>query len=260
MNKIYIIISVVILTVGCETLDLEPQTAVSTGNFFNNANELQIALNGLYEQGLWRLDESYWDDDGHHRGGGQRNNAISRATLNPTSNEIEPALDLSYEAIKRANVLLEQLPQARERVDDAVVDQIEGQARAIRAYFYSKLTFKYGAIPLITEPLTIQEALEVERTPQETIKQFVYNELDAAASVLPNSNDNQATRGFALGIKARFALYMGDYAIARDAAQAVIDTDIYSLDPVFRGMFLKTGASSLEHINFVPHSFELGTT
>ena len=260
MKYIIILSLALLLFTGCETLDLKPQTAVSTGNFFNDATELQIALNGLYEQGLWRLDESYWDDDGHHRGGGQRNNAISRATLNATSGEIEPAWNLGYEAIKRANVLLEQLPQAREQIDAAIVDQVEGEARAIRAYFYSKLTFKFGAVPLITEPLTIQESLEVQRASQDQIKQFVYDELDAAAALLPEGNENKATQGFALGIKARFALYMEDYAIARDAAQAVIDSDIYSLDPDFQGMFLKNGASSPEHIYFVPHSFELGTT
>lgn len=261
MKKTIVIISATwLFFAGCETLDLEPQTAVSTSNFFNNADELQIALNGLYEQRLWRLDESYWDDDGHHRGGGQRNNAISRATLNATSGEIEPSWDLSYEAIKRANVLLDQLPAAREKIDNTIVDQAEGEARAIRAYFYSKLAFKFGAIPLITAPLTIQESLEVERTPQENVKQFVYDELDAAASILPEGNENKATQGFTLGIKARFALYMGDYAIARDAARAVIDSDVYSLDTDFQGMFLKAGASSPEHIYFVPHSFELGST
>ncbi|WKN45429.1 RagB/SusD family nutrient uptake outer membrane protein [Tunicatimonas pelagia] len=261
MMKRYIVIITAtwLFFTSCETLDLEPQTAVSTTNFFNNADELQIALNGLYQQRLWKLDESYWDDDGHHRGG-QRNNAISRATLNPTSGVIEPAWDLSYEAIKRANVLLAQLLQARERVESAIVDQVEAEARAIRAYFYSKLTFRFGAVPLITEPLTIQESLEVVRTSQEEVKQFVYDELDAAAAVLPDGNDNRATQGFALGIKARFALYMGDYAIARDAAKAVIDADTYSLDPDFQGMFLKSGASSPEHIYFIPYSFELGIT
>ena len=260
MNK-YTYLCLLIAALGsCESLDVEPQTAISTSSFFNDASELQIGLNGLYEQRLWKLDESYWDDDGHHRGGGQINNAISRATLNPTSSEIEYTWDFSYEAIKRANVLLDKLPQARETIDESIVNQVEGEARAIRAYFYSQLTFKFGDVPLVTQPLTIDESLEVVRTSQEEVKQFVYDELDAAAALLPDANDNRATRGFALGIKARFALYMGDYAIARDAAKAVIDSEIYALDPDFRGMFLKAGASSPEHIYFIPYSFELGIT
>ena len=256
----YYLSLMLILCWSCETLDLEPQTAISTGAFFRDADELQIGLNGLYEQALWRLDESYWDDDGHHRGGGQRNNPISRATLNSTSVEINRAWTPAYEAIKRANVLIEQLPQARENIEPGIVDRVEGEARAIRAYFYSKLTFKFGDVPLITGLLTIDESLELTRTPQEQVKQFVYDELDAAAQLLEDAPDNSATRGFALGIKARFALYMGDYAIARDAALAVINSDTYSLDPEFEGMFLKDGASSPEHIYFIPHSFELGIT
>ena len=55
--------------------------------------ELEIGINALYQQRLWRLEDSYWDDDGHHRGGGQRNNAISRATLNSTSGDNQKLLE-----------------------------------------------------------------------------------------------------------------------------------------------------------------------
>lgn len=242
---------------SCESLDEFPETAVSADNYFRDATELESGLNTLYDPYKWQEDDSFWSDDAHHRGGGFLNNAISRATLNPTSEEIDVAWIQSYEAIKSANVLLAAI-EGKEDIEQNLLDRLEGEARALRAFFYGRLISKFGAVPLITKVLTIDESLEVSRTPLEEVKQFVYDEFDAAASLLPDSNDNRATKGFALGMKARYALYLGDFAIARDASKSVIDLGTYSLDPDFRGMFLKSGANSPEHIYFIPFSFEQG--
>ncbi|MDO1449665.1 RagB/SusD family nutrient uptake outer membrane protein [Rhodocytophaga aerolata] len=245
---------------SCADLDVTPKTAISSGNFFSNVKELEIGLNGLYALNLWKVDRDYWTDDMHHRGGGGVDNDISRATLNS-----ESALSGSYwrdlyDGIKRANTLLEEMPKAKANVEESVYNRIEGEARAIRAYFYGILLTKFGDVPLITKSVNVSDALNLARTPQVEVLQFVYNELDAAAQVLPNENQNRATKGFALGMKARIALYNNDFAIARDAAKAVIDLGIYQLDPNFRNLFLKAGAASKEMIYFVPQSFTFNVT
>ncbi len=259
-NLKYIIGSALLLLWGCADLDVTPKTAISSGNFFTNAKELEIGLNGLYDRNLWKVDQDYWSDDMLHRGGGGVDNDISRATLNSESGLSGEYWRDLYDGIKRANTLLEQMPGARANVNESVYNRIEGEARAIRAYFYSILLTKFGDVPLITKAVDVDDALKLARTPQAEVLQFVYNELDAAAAVLPNANANRATKGFALGIKARTALYNNDFAVARDAARAVIDLGTYSLDPNFRNLFLKGGASSKEMIYFVPLSFTLNVT
>ena len=256
----YLILLSLLVLWGCEDLDVTPETAISSGNFFTNAKELEIGLNGLYDKTLWKVDSDYWTDDMHHRGGGGVDNNISRATLNSESALSGTYWRDLYDGIKRANTLLAEMPKAKGNVDAAIYNRIEGESRAIRAYFYGILLTKFGDVPLITQIPDVEEALQVERTPQAQVLQFVYDELDAAAALLPSANSNRATKGFALGIKARIALYNNDFTVARDAAKAVIDLNIYQLEPNFRNLFLKAAASSKEMIYFVPQSFTFNVT
>lgn len=256
---IHIFCSFAIFLFACEELDVAPKTAISSGNFFRDAKELEIALNGLYDRSLWKRDADFWTDDMHHRGGGA-NNDISRATLNSQSGLSGTYWRDLYDGVKRANTLLEEMQKSKNNIEPGVYSRVEGEARAIRAYFYGILVTKFGDVPLITARLSVDEALTVERTPADQVFQFVYDEFDAAAALLPNSNENRATQGFAYGMKARFALYGGDYAVARDAAKAVIDLQTYSLDPDYRELFLKAGAGSPELIYFVPQAFEFNVT
>lgn len=251
--------ALVVFLSACTDLDLTPKTAISTENFFRNEAELQIGLNSLYERNLWKVDDDWWSDDMHHRGG-PANNDISRAFLNSESGLSGNYWSDLYDGIKRANTLLEEMGEVKASIAPNAYARIEAEARAIRAYFYSILLTKFGDIPLITARVSLNEALQVSRTSANTVKLFIYKELDEAAAVLPAANSNKATKGFALGIKARTALYAGDYAICRDAAKAVIDLGIYALDPNFRNVFLKSGSSSKELIYFVPLSIEYGVT
>jgi hypothetical protein len=57
-------------------------------------------------------------------------------------------------------------------------------------------------------------------------------------------------------MKARFALYLGDFQTSKTASKAVIDMGIYDLDQNFRTLFLKGGASSKENIFFIPQSLD----
>ena len=259
-NKlIYIFLFAGVVLSSCEDLDVAPETAISSGNFFRNAKELEIALNGLYDKALWKRDADFWTDDMHHRGGGA-NNDISRATLNSQSALSGTYWRDLYDGVKRANTLLEEMQKSKSNIEAGAYSRIEGEARAIRAYFYGILVTKFGDVPLITGRLSVDEALRVQRTPADEVLQFVYDEFDAAAALLPNTNENRATQGFAYGMKARFALYSGDYSVARDAAKAVVDLQRYSLDPDYRELFLKAGAGSPELIYFVPQAFEFNVT
>ncbi len=154
-NLKYLIAFPILLLSGCANLDVTPKTAIASGNFFTNAKELEIGLNGLYDRSLWKVDQDYWTDDGHHRGGGGVDNEISRATLNSESPLSGNYWRDLYDGIKRANTLLEEMPKAKANVDEGTYNRIEGEARAIRAYFYSILLTKFGDVPLITTRLQI---------------------------------------------------------------------------------------------------------
>jgi starch-binding outer membrane protein, SusD/RagB family len=254
-RRILYIILASLLFNSCADLDLTPDTGISTENFFRNIQELEIGLNALYEKKLWKIDEDWWTDDMFHRGG-PATNAISTATLNSESGLSGVYWSDLYDGIKRANTVLQALENLRGKENEAELNRIEGEARAIRAYFYGVLVTKFGDVPLLTTNISLNEAYQVSRTNVNEVRNFIYSELDRAASLLPNSNNNRANRGFALGIKARIALYLGDFGTAKVASKAVIDLGIYRLASNFRTLFLKEGASNRENIFFIPQNLD----
>jgi hypothetical protein len=255
LRIIYIITATLIFN-SCADLDLTPKTGISTENFFRNLPELELGLNALYEKKLWKIDQDWWTDDMFHRGGGFVTNPISTANINSESELTGTYWTDLYDGVKRANTVLKAAEDLRGIEIESDLNRIEGEARAIRAYFYGVLVTKFGDVPLLTTNIPLTEAYSVTRTPVNEVKNFIYTELDAAAALLPINNENRANRGFALGIKARIALYLNDFQIAKTASKAVIDLGIYGLESNFRTLFLKEGASSKENIFFVPQSVE----
>ena len=128
--------------------------------------------------------------------------------------------------------------------------RLKAEARFLRADHYTTPTTFWGDVPLITEPLGIQE--QVSRTPKSEVVDFIISELDAAAAVLPVSYSGgdigRATRGAALALKARVALYNDRFAVASDAAKAVMDLDVYDLYPDYEKLFWYEGQNSNEVI------------
>ncbi len=240
---------------GCTDLDLTPKTGISSENFFRDIAELEIGLNALYQKNLWKIDEDWWTDDMHHRGG-PANNDISTANINSESGLSGSYWSDLYDGIKRANIVLEALEPLRGLENPDELARIEGEARAIRAYFYGILVTKFGDIPLLRNNLLLQEAYDINRNSTEEVKNFIYEELDLAATLLPNSNAIRATQGFARGIKARIALYLGDFEVARDASLNVMELETYNLDTDFEKVFLREGANSPEHIFYIAQSQE----
>ncbi|MEQ9441723.1 MAG: RagB/SusD family nutrient uptake outer membrane protein [Cyclobacteriaceae bacterium] len=260
LNSYLLVLLSCLIFICCEDLDLAPDTAVSSSNYFRNEEELQVGLNAVYEKSSFKFDEEFWSDDGHNRGGAGVNNEISRATINSSSPIPQGYWIDIYEGVKRANVLLDNMENVSDDISEEAFNRIEGEARALRAYFYGQLACKFGGVPLITTSrMSIDESLSIERASLDKVKQFIYDEMDAAAQLLPNEKVNKATAGFAYGLKARFALYFGDYETARDASQAVIDLGTYSLAPNLNTLFEKASTGSPEIIFAVPHSYELGT-
>ena len=60
------------------------------------------------------------------------------------------------------------------------------------------------------------------------------------------------TKGAALAMKARFALYMGDYEIAAQAAKACMDLKLYSLNPTMLNFSKQSTKLNDEKVFVIP--------
>jgi hypothetical protein len=113
----------------------------------------------------------------------------------------------------------------------------------LRAYAYHHLAFLFNGAPLITKPLTPEEFYNQTRASKADLVKFVYDEIDAIAGSLnwAPTERGRVSRAVALGIKARTALYNGDYSVAAAAAKQVIDNAGLSLNPNYGDLFTRSG-------------------
>lgn len=170
-----------------------------------------------------------------------------------------------YANIRKANVLLKYLPEAR--FPAAQREQVEREARFLRAWYYSILLKHYGGIPLIGDTVyNASDAINGKRNTFEECVNYITAECDHAAELLPlehfSVDYGRITRGACLALKARVLLYAasplfngggesgelltGDPELARltgypaydkerwkkaaDAAMEVINLGVYSLN------------------------------
>ncbi|MBP5488433.1 MAG: RagB/SusD family nutrient uptake outer membrane protein, partial [Bacteroidales bacterium] len=109
------------------------------------------------------------------------------------------------------------------------------ECRFLRAFAYQELILRHGGVILRMSEDSVDGPNEKAkaRSSEEESWDFVIKEYDKAAAVLPASwtgaDAGRATKGAALGMKARAALYAGRWQEAYDAADSVITSGTYSL-------------------------------
>lgn len=166
-----------------------------------------------------------------------------------------------YARIRQINLFLENIDDVP-FTDETWRDRLKGEVHFLNAYFYHNLVRLYGGVPLVKKTYSLQDEFALKRSSLEESIQYIVDETDLAASLLPLSyagggNDiGRATRGAALALKSRMLLYAasdlyndpswaggfanpeiisstGDrnakWLAAKNAAKAVIDLGIYNL-------------------------------
>ena len=63
---------------------------------------------------------------------------------------------------------------------ESKINAYVAEARFHRACAYAKMSSKYGDVPLVVDDVDIDKGMSMGRTDLATVKQFVYDEFDAA--------------------------------------------------------------------------------
>lgn len=252
--------------VSCESMDLVPKSQGNTASWYTNETELALAANEFYILGYWQepLNSSeQWCDNTTYRL--QNRNPGSKGTIldgtmNGQQYEVYALWEQSYKLIARANTMLENIHKAEGNVAQSVIDRYTGEACFARACKYADLIFFYGDVPYLERTETITEAEQKGRRPKEELIPLVYADFDKAIEGLPVSYGQSApihfTKGAAMAMKARFALYMGDYEMAEKAAKACMDLGVYSLEPDYAKLFKQSTKVNPEKVFVLPRSIE----
>ncbi len=256
-NKIILIVTIIFVALtACNDLDLSPLSEGSSENWYSNQTEIEMAVNDLYKSVFWPEDSETFTDNWTSR------NTLSTVTEGNVNGEWNTAENLwknSYKAISRTNTILASLERAADQVAPEILNRFEAEARFARAGMYSLLTSKFGDVVFNTTTLDLEEAFQTGRTDKATVLQTIYEDYDFAAQYLPADYGNdtkRASKGAALGMKARIAMYNSDWSVARTAAQECMTLG-YTLYPDYGELFLSRTKNPDEVLFSMPRSIEL---
>lgn len=261
--KIFALTLIGCATNSCQDLDLNPLSEGSSENWFNNSSEIEMALDELYRPALWYAEtwRTYntdrWTDDWNQReytydwlGG-----AVTGEWADAENTWVN-----TYKGISRANTIINSLGKVEGKLSEESIRRYEGEAKFFRACFYTYLIFLYGDVPFYIDYITLEDAYQMGRTSKDIVLKQIYQDFDDAIATLPEDPQNgirRVTKGVAYAFKARTAIWMGDWKVARDAAKGCIDLGRYSLAPDYGELFLSKTKNSPEIIFDLPRSTNL---
>lgn len=160
-----------------------------------------------------------------------------------------------FSGIRHCNLILQNIEMINNFPSEEIKNRTLGEAYFIRAFLYFELTKRWGAVPIVDKALDLNnDDLDLARNTYDECIQFISDDCDRAAALLPlvqpDAETGRATKGAALALKSRTLLYaarplhnpendQGKWKAALQAAQAVIDLNIYALDPDYVNMFFR---------------------
>ena len=152
----------------------------------------------------------------------------------------------AYNTINICNNVLDALAV----VNAADQGQVEGEALFIRAMAYFQLVRFYGqsyeagggntqaGVPIVLRPTRgIDESSQVPRNSVEECYTQIVTDLTRAKGLLPEDNGTQAGKHTVAALLARVYLQMGRFADARDQANEVIGSGLFSLVPNYANLW-----------------------
>lgn len=247
---------------SCIDLDLNPLSQASSENWYSDETEIEMSIKDFYRDSFWPLDNENRTDDFIYR---ETLSSIVNGTLNGQDGDVTTLWTNQYKSIARTNTILANKDKMLAMgISEEKVNQYMAEALFQRASCYARLVTYFGNVVYVTEVIDIDAAFQMGQTPKEEVIPLIYADYDEAIKYLPEkytgTSSQRATKGAAMAMKARFALYMGDWEVCRDAAKQCMDLGIYKLHSNYSDLFLSTTKNAEESIFLLPRSIEFKVT
>lgn len=262
MKKLIIITLISFVFAGCEDelLNLTPVSEVATESFYKTESDFNSALNAAYN-GLQQLNSINWKmqevrSDNAYAKREEAGYDIDDFQLAATNVDIAENWELSYNAIFRANIILDKIEGAD--VTDEFKAQAIAEAKFIRALVFFDMVRLFGDIPLVTNVVSLSESFTIQRSSVDEVYAQIVSDLTDASS-LPayyenNTDKGRPTAGAAQGLLAKVYLTMGHYTDANTALDNVISSGNYNLLPTFEEVFALENENGLETVFSIQYS------
>ncbi len=198
-------------------LDRPPTNLLSEDQVWKNEDVILSVLGNLYNRyydfgtvkdwaSLADFNEAFWSEAGRY-------NAFQNSGWGYAN-----WFTWDYGYLREINLFI-QKAEAADQIKAESRDRFLAEARFLRASYYFEMVKREGGVPLILEPLTYDFSgdpsyLQYPRAKESEIYDFVIKEAEEIKNKLPASvgEKSRATKGAALAMKTRAALYAGSIA------------------------------------------------
>lgn len=270
--------SLLLTLAACQGLDEVPFSSFSVDNLYQNEDDVDAALLGVYASLNVGIDDLWYflatSGPGESvvvrlKGDGNQGRLSS---LNFTPQDAHGVWWHNfYRGINRANSVMSNVSKAG--LDPAVEAEKVAEARFQRAFFYSHLVKWFGGVPLHLEETTdfSDESVKKPRSSISEVYDVIIDDLTYAETHLPAQRGSQdlgrATSGAAKALLGKVYLNMAGkpleqrdaYSLAAEKLQEVVNSNTYSLQDDFADIFSIDNEFNSEIIFARPNIRETGS-
>ncbi|QNF32186.1 RagB/SusD family nutrient uptake outer membrane protein [Adhaeribacter swui] len=277
MKKYLVYILLLGLLPACsdDFLEIYPESSLNEGTFYKSEKEIILLANGCYvpmrnyeKVEHWVMAELPSDNASF-----QYNTATGEASKGVidqfilASNNVAYAnfWNASYNGITRCNKLLFEIDRPEITWSKpAYKDRSAGEALFLRALYYFNLVRQFGGVPIVTEPISSEEAVKIKRATEAQVYERIITDLKDAATRFSQAKEveevGRANEGAALALLGKVYVTLHQYAEAEAPLKAVINSGKYILQPNYADVFNPTNKDFKETIfaiQFSENSVEL---
>lgn len=295
MKKIYTIIAILAVTAtSCKQsiLDLAPEDSYTTANFFKTEAQFRQAVAGAYvplrdvmtndfHSAEMRSDNTHYQPIPTNRGAAYVNRENIDDFENLPGNTYVLALwENCYKVISRSNIVIDRLVGFE--MAEASKNNIDGQAKFLRAWSYFKLVRQFGGVPLYLKELKKADDAFVNRSTEAEVYAQIIADASDAIKELSNPTfsatvtklNGEATKGAATVLLADVyvtlkrwkdaedllvTLQPMGYALQTNYAEAFLPVNKNSRESLFEVQYLEGSATGTAP-NAIPFMFLPRTT
>lgn len=156
--------------------------------------------------------------------GGRR--SIARYSALSTNSEIVNPWNQLYQGVERANICIQQIPQADiyskgSSADTAAMHRLHGEALTLRAQYLFELVRNWGDVPVQYTPSVSGQNFNLPNTDRNATLTRLIADLLAAEKLVPwrskaGAANERITKGAVKALRARIALFRGGYSLKAD--------------------------------------------
>lgn len=244
---------------ACEdaVTELTPQSTLTEANFYKTADDMDRAVIGIYSRYQSRMPRDWallemptgqlHMSSYRHIGGLE---AVDNIDFQPQNDIFRNFWQTTYNGIFRANAVLAHLNDPQDYTGSER-EQLEGEAKFMRALFYFDLVRAFGGVPKVTNLLTVDESKSTPRATEEEIYALIVSDLTEAIERLPQPDQiatGRASQAAAVALLGKVYIYLQDWQNALTYLNKVSEYP-YALEPQFADIW-KLGNEDNEEVIF----------